>query len=308
MKFGKLADKSVLDQIDFTLPDTDISERLSQRLVNDAANRSSEFEIYVGAPAWGVKDWVGKIYPPKTPTKDYLKFYAQAFNCIELNTSYYRLPSPKNIEDWKAETGSEFLFCPKVTKEISHLGGMNNPFIVQEYFEGIRQFLPNLGITFLQLNETFSPLAINELAKFLQLIPDDINVAVEFRHSDWFKPQQKIFNYLEQKNVATVITDTAGNREIMHCKLTSDTAMIRFVGNELHHTDFSRIDSWITKLQEWKELGLKRVYFFVHEADEIACPEVANYFNEKAEAAGLAQIKEMKFYNQPEAQEQASFF
>ena len=83
----------------------------------------------------------------------------------------------------------------------------------------------------------------------------------------------------------SVITDAAGRRDCVHMELTTPDAFIRFVGNGLHPADFSRIDAWIERLVTWKDQGLNKIYFFLHQHDEKDTPILADYtikkFNEK---------------------------
>jgi uncharacterized protein YecE (DUF72 family) len=85
-----------------------------------------------------------------------------------------------------------------------------------------------------------------------------------------------------------VLTDVAGRRDVLHMRLTSPSAMIRFVGNSLHPTDYTRIDDWVERLKMWFDSGLKQLYFFVHEPDNITSPELATYFiNQLNKACGF---------------------
>jgi uncharacterized protein YecE (DUF72 family) len=81
--------------------------------------------------------------------------------------------------------------------------------------------------------------------------------------------------------MSTVITDVAGRRDVLHMRLSNRTAFIRFVANDLHPTDFPRIDEWTVLLKKWMEEGLKEIYFFIHTPDKSLCPELANRFLEK---------------------------
>lgn len=74
------------------------------------------------------------------------------------------------------------------------------------------------------------------------------------------------------------MTDVAGRRDVLHQRLTSRTALIRFVANDLHATDLKRMDDWVTRLAEWINSGLERLYFFIHTPDKSFTPELATYF------------------------------
>jgi uncharacterized protein YecE (DUF72 family) len=88
---------------------------------------------------------------------------------------------------------------------------------------------------------------------------------------------EEVFGRMAEAEMGTVLTDVAGRRDVLHMHLTSSIAMIRFVGNGLHPTDYSRIDSWIPRLRQWHQQGLQEVYFFTHEPDNLLAPELAKY-------------------------------
>ena len=85
-----------------------------------------------------------------------------------------------------------------------------------------------------------------------------------------------------------MITDVAGRRDVLHQRLTTNTVLIRFVGNNLHPTDYERIDDWVFKIKEWIDRGLSNVYFFTHEPDNILAPELAFYLFEQIQKNGFA--------------------
>lgn len=273
MQFGKVSNTTELDRINFDLPAT--PQKSIEYL--KTLNKKHELKIYIAAPAWGVKSWKGKIYPEKLQSKDYLKFYAQSFNSIELNTTHYRLPEKATIFEWMKDVPNEFRFCPKVTQTISHYSGLTNEQKVDEYFQRMMFFDDSFGCNFMQMHENFSPKRFNDISKFTTFLRQEYKVAVELRHNDWFK-DDGIFNYFRSKNIGSVITDVAGRRDVLHMNITAPFTVIRFVGNNLHQSDYSRIDSWVKKIKEWSEFGLKEVFFFVHEPEELFCPEISDYF------------------------------
>lgn len=83
MEFGKIQDPEILDQVNWKIPETD---PLSLKFLEQ--NQSQSHELFVGAPAWGHKEWVGKFYPLKTPATKYLYHYSRYFTTIELNTTH----------------------------------------------------------------------------------------------------------------------------------------------------------------------------------------------------------------------------
>ena len=116
-------------------------------------------------------------------------------------------------------------------------------------------------------------------------------LSVEVRHESWFENTDTLGDFMEllsRYNVAAVITDVAGRRDVCHMGVTTDKVLIRFVGNGLHPTDFTRIDEWVERLKGWFEKGLSEAYFFTHEPDNVLAPEMAVYLASKmAEIPGV---------------------
>lgn len=265
---------------------SDIDFSLSQDHADNASvltgKRNTDLEIYVGCPIWSHKDWVGKIYPAKAKDKDFLMYYAQQYNSIELNATHYKIPSLSTIARWVSDVPDGFKFCPKVPQVISHAKNIFDMKIVfDEFIDAILHFENNLGCTFLQLPPYFKPERISSLVQLLDTLPEEYQVAIELRNEAWFNNTvafDELSNYLTSKRFGFVITDVSGRRDVLHQRLCNTTAFIRFTANDLHPTDYSRLDEWTTRITEWINKGLERLYFFVHTPEKALCPELAYYF------------------------------
>ncbi len=279
MKFGKLQN---IEKVDFSLP-PDPEENV--RLLKRYNLKTGQLQFYMGCTGWSMKEWVGKVYPSNAKTKDFLRAYGRQFNSIELNTTHYRIPTEETILKWRNETPADFKFCPKIPQSISHSRnlGVGSDSLIQ-FCENIQELKEKLGCCFMQLPPYFDYKRLALLEKFLQHFPNHIPLAVELRHESWFNHpdhQSALFELLEKYHVSPVITDVAGRRDVLHMRLTTPTAMVRFVGNGLHPTDFSRIDAWIERIRNWQQEGLVTIYFFPHEPDNIQAPELAAYILKK---------------------------
>ena len=275
MEFGKI-EQGDLSAIDFKLP-PDSPETV--RILSGQPKVKTP--VYVGCAKWGRKDWIGKIYPAGTKESDFLAMYARNFNSIELNATFYKIPSFKQAQEWKSKVGRDFLFSPKISNSISHIHRLKNTAERMDYFlKGISGFGENLGPVFLMLHPGMGPKSLDTIEAFLEAIPKEIKVFVELRHEGWFETPEAskdLFEMLERKGVGAVITDVAGRRDCVHMRLTTSEAFIRFVGNDLHATDYTRVDEWIQRLKTWMAAGLSRVYFFMHENTEVYSPVIAKY-------------------------------
>lgn len=294
---GKAMNQSRLDSWQAKIKDKGKKSQFKNKK-GKAKNKGKKSQIFFGAPLWGQKSWVGKIYPPKTSQKNFLAEYAQQFNSIEMNAMYYRLPVLSTVEKWRSQVSDSFLFCPKVPQGISHYGGLTNVTKHEELRLVLDAFGNNLGITFLQLHESFAPKNIDKLKQFLDKFKS-YELAVELRHPDWYTQETGIFNWLAERNIAAVITDASGRRDVLHMQVTAKHQMVRWLGNNLHESDFERLDKWVNVLQDWFANGVERVYFFVHEPNDTYCPEAADYFVAKVnELLGL-DLPKLTFYDQP---------
>ncbi|MET4081834.1 uncharacterized protein YecE (DUF72 family) [Pedobacter sp. UYP30] len=275
MNFGKVEDPSL---IDFTLPAD--AEETSAILKANKKNQS--FEAYVGCAKWNKADLKG-FYPKGT--KDELTYYATQFNSIELNATFYGMPSIDQVKTWREKTPANFKFFPKLTNSISHfkrLIDVKEP--IQVYCDSIANFEDKLGMAFLQLHDNFKPKDFDRLEKAIEGFPKVIPLAVELRNEEWFSNPDilnKTTNLFEENNIANIIVDTAGRRDMLHMHLTSPTAFIRFVGANDDEIDKKRLDDWIERISTWKKEGLQNLYFFVHQNIELSSPLLSAYFIKK---------------------------
>ncbi len=288
MKFGRV-DTRDLSQIDFHLP----ADAPATQLLLDALPRPTQApSFYIGCSVWTDRSFVGKLYPQGTPAKDFLKRYCQQFNTVELNTTFYSIPSVEKVKKWKAAAAPGFKFCPKISQSISHRKSIDKQLhLLDSFVEAVLHFEEALGMSFLQLPPYFDPSNMKALQKLLQHIPKEFSLAVEFRHPSWFsdmKLWQETCAYLQACGNAAVITDVAGRRDVLHQTLTTGCAFIRFTGNNLDGTDYRRLDAWVKKLHQWVEQGLAQVYFLLHELEKALCVDLAVYLIQQLnQLAGL---------------------
>jgi len=291
MDFGKV---DSLENIDFTLPpDAPGTASLLKK-----AKSKKKPEVFVGCAKWGRKDWVGKIYPEKTKEADFLQHYARHFNCIELNATFYRMPTQKQVEGWRAKVGAGFQFCPKFTDQISHYRRLKDAEeLTERFLEGVSAFKDTLGPIFLQLPPNFTPKNFDALKSYLEALPKDIEVFTELRSPKWFLEEnfENVFSMMEGNKIGSIITDASGRRDCVHMRLTTPVAFIRFVGNGLHPTDYTRVDDWVQRIKRWMLQGIERVYFFMHQHEEIYSPELSRYVIQQLNKVCGTKIPEPKF-------------
>jgi uncharacterized protein YecE (DUF72 family) len=280
MEFGK-SDILGLNQIDLSLPSDDPRSWTALKRAKDRhslAGATPTFSrIGVGAPGWGVKDWVGKVYPVGTLAKDFLFHYSRQFNSVELNSTFYGIPDSETIERWQDSTPNDFKFNVKMLQDITHRGPLtSDPGLLREYIASIMGLEDRLGFVFVQLPPSFSPRDTDELGAFFKMLPSGLNVAVEARHAGFYADHRltsKFFDLLQSNGASAVITDVTGRRDVLHTSLPTSKVMVRFLGNDLHPSDDSRIADWAARIHTWLILGLEQIEFFVHQPENRAAPE-----------------------------------
>ena len=271
MKFGKVDNP---ENVDFTLaPD----HPETARVLKEKGDKSNKPEVYIGCAKWNRSDLKG-FYP--RGTKDELEYYSTQFNSIELNATFYQAYGPEQYETWAEKTPEDFKFFPKVNQSVSHFKRLNGTEeMAAEYAANAKALNDKLGMMFLQLRDDFKPKNIERIENFLKNWPKEVPIAVEVRAEDWFKEPAatEIFNMLEAYDATNVLVDTAGRRNMLHMRLTTPYAFIRYVGANVD-SDYTRLDDWLERLEQWIEQGIKGIYFFIHQNIEKASPLLAAHF------------------------------
>ena len=275
MKFGKVDHP---EHIDFTIP----KDHPDTEVVLSKHKQEGETKVFVGCAKWNRQD-LKNFYP--RGTKDELQYYASQFNCIELNATFYRIFPAETYEKWYNKTPDGFKFFPKMTNEVSHLRRLTEQVypVVDRYLEVTSLLKEKLGTIFLQMHNNFDPKNWDRVVRFVEYWPKEFPLAMEFRHTDWYtdeKVAQELYHLLEENNIANVLVDTAGRRDLMHMRLTNSEAFVRYVGAN-HASDYPRLDDWVERLASWKTTGLGNIHFFVHQNLELESPLLSAYFVKK---------------------------
>jgi uncharacterized protein YecE (DUF72 family) len=223
---------------------------------------------YVGTSGYSYKEWKGKFYPDDIAADAMLSHYARHFNTVEINSTFYRMPTEKMLVQWSVQVPARFAFVLKTSRKITHLKRLKN---VEEEMSYLLRTVATLGE---QLGPMLVQLPPNlksdvaRLAEFLQLVPSAARIAVEFRHQSW--SNDAVHNVLRDHAVALVTTDAADSSP--HLISTADWGYLRLRRAEYSDAELER---WCSRLREqpWSSAFV----FFKHE-DEGAGPELAAKF------------------------------
>ena len=281
MKFGYVDDPN---SVDYTLPNGYEFNDLGLKQSNN-----SQLNVYAGCPIWTDKSFVGKVYPFGTPGERFLMEYASRFNCIELNATRFGKPKQETLESWMNSVPTDFKFLPKLPQYISHrrnFGERDNVDDLIDFIEFIGQLGTNLGYSFLQLPPKFGPDKLAELEFVLREVPAEFKLAIEARHEDFYNNKtnfKKLFSMLNELKMPLIHSDASGRRDVLHQALTTPVAFIRFKGNKLHETDYTRIKLWVNQLAEWVKSGLEEIIFIPHQPAPVKfhSAKLVNYFKQQ---------------------------
>ena len=282
MQFGRTTD---VENVDFTLPVDDPHNRVH------LGGKRGGLKVHFGAPAWGHKAWLGKIYPEETKRSEFLYHYARFFNTVELNTTHYHIPSEDVVKDWLSQVPPGFQFCPKIYQGISHTArGLLDQRLIGDWAMFLTRLGGKCGPSFLQLPPHFDYSMKNDIFIFLKNWSQVFRLSIELRHPSWFengKVLPALTEYLHSRGIGLVMTDVAGRRDVLHSSLSDGNVLLRFVGNGLHQSDFRRAQAWAERIAHWQDLGLRYLYLFVHQPDDESVPEMTIYFLEQLAQRGI---------------------
>ncbi len=221
--------------------------------------------IRIGCSGWNYAHWRhGVFYPPRLAARNWLRFYAQHFDTVEINTTFYRLPKAAAVARWVDETPDDFLFAVKVSRYITHVKRLNDvaPNLALLY-ERIAPLLASskLGPLLWQLPPTYKR-DDDRLARALEAFPPEQRHAVEFRHESWFTPE--VMAMLRERNVALVVGDRPQVHAFQTHELTADFTFVRFhAGTRGRNGNYSHreLAVWVRRLREWSREADVYAYF-----------------------------------------------
>ncbi|MFS8085726.1 MAG: DUF72 domain-containing protein [Acidobacteriota bacterium] len=228
-------------------------------------------KLHVGTSGYSYKEWKGNFYPEDLPATEMLSYYSRRLPAVEINNTFYRLPQPSMIENWKSQVPARFRFSIKATQRITHIKRLNNVADETTYLlETVSLLEQRLGVVLFQLPPNMKK-DIARLGTFLDLLPAETRAAFEFRHETWF--DDETFGLLQGKNCALVISDT-DEKPLTEIVSTASWGYLRLRRTAYDETD---LIEWMKRVkdQKWKDAFI----FFKHE-DEGVGPKLASRFIE----------------------------
>jgi uncharacterized protein YecE (DUF72 family) len=262
---------------------------------------------------WGLADWCGTLFRPRSKPAEFLEQYASVFNCVEGNTTFYGTPAPDTVKRWRDATPETFRFCFKFPKIVTHNIKLREHarVHVEEFFEAMSPLGPRLGPFFIQLSQYFPGEDVDILEQFVRWLPLDFDYALEVRHPDFFpggKCDSQLSTLLAELEIDRVIFDTRGLREAdsqdpvvrqtqrkkpntqWRAEATGAQPFIRYCAGARVGGCDHLLAGWADQVVAWMQEG-KRPLFFVHSPGDLTVPELARRFHEMvSERASVGEL------------------
>lgn len=252
--------------------------------------------LYIGLSQWSHPAWPGQLLSKNLKSTEHLLDYAQVFNSVEGNTSFYGVPDTHSLARWASQTPDDFRFTFKFPATVSHQGQLiDNVPVALSFIEQLAPLRHKLGMLMLQLPAACGPEQLNGLTHLLNALPQDLQYGVEVRHPAFFakgEAERMLNRLLLECNANRIIMDS---RPLFSCPPTTpaladaqqkkpqvpvhiistgQAPVIRFIGHPEPDYNHRFWQAWLPRIQAWLTEG-KSVYLFVHTADNQFAPILA---------------------------------
>jgi uncharacterized protein YecE (DUF72 family) len=227
-------------------------------------------EMLTGTSGYSYKEWLGVFYPEKLPAKEMLRHYAGRFPTVEINNTFYRMPTESLIAGWAKEVPSGFKFTLKAPQRITHQKRLREA--ERETGDFLRFAAPlaeKLGMVLFQL-PPFQRKELPRLRDFLALLPSDKPAAFEFRHDSW--QDDEVYQALRERGAALCVADTDEGDTPFVC--TAKTGYLRL--RRTHYED-RELHAWVERI---KAQPLERAYVYFKHEDKALGTKFAQRFTE----------------------------
>jgi uncharacterized protein YecE (DUF72 family) len=214
--------------------------------------------IRVGTSGYNYPEWKGTFYPADLSASKMLPYYAARFPTVEINATFYRMPTPKTLAGWAAATPEAFVLALKAPQRITHfarLRGVDDP--LRFFCDTARTLSPKLGPLLFQLPPNFKK-DLDRLSGTLALLPPDLRCAFEFRHDSWLADD--VYDLLRRRNAALCIADSATASTPLVA--TADFGYLRLRDEGYTEADLAR---WAETIRGLGERWGEAFVYFKHE-------------------------------------------
>ena len=218
--------------------------------------------VRIGCSGWNYTDWRGVFYPAGEPQRRWLTLYAERFDTVEVNTTFYRLPKRESVAAWVKDTPDSFIFAVKASRYLTHIKRLTDlDQGVRRFYERIEPLIEarRLGPVLWQLPANFRR-DDDRLANWLKALPEGRHT-IEFRHPSWFTAA--VMARLREHNVALTVGDHP-DRPFQTYRATADWRFVRFhYGHRGHGGNYSasELETWARRIAQWRRRTEVFAYF-----------------------------------------------
>jgi len=229
-------------------------------------------KLHVGTSGYNFAEWKGSFYPEKLPAPQMLPYYAERLATVEINYTFYRMPSAKTIAGWDVATPAGFTFVLKAPQRITHIARLRDIDDPLRYFlEMARKLGAKLGPVLFQLPPNFKK-DLPRLGDLLTQFPPDLRCAWEFRHESWFSDD--VYDALRKGNAALCVADTENGTTPL--VTTASWGYLRLRDEGYAADDLER---WVGTVRQLGNAWQDAYVFFKHEESGIG-PKLAQQFEQ----------------------------
>jgi uncharacterized protein YecE (DUF72 family) len=165
--------------------------------------------VRIGCSGWQYRHWRGNFFPAELPSSRWLEYYAEHFNTVEINNTFYRLPEASTFAVWSRRVPRGFVYAVKASRYLTHMKKLKEPEeAIARLFTRAKRLATTFGPVLYQLPPRW-PVNVERLAAFFRALPRARRHAIEFRDPSWYTPQ--VFDLLEKHRVALCLHDMEGS-------------------------------------------------------------------------------------------------
>ena len=269
-------------------------------------------KLSLGLAQWSTPQWRGQLFSTDEAGRKTLQQYSSVFNAVEGNTTFYALPKPDTVKKWAEDVHSNFQFCFKLPRNVTHSGTLDpNNAELLEFFRRLSPLEQNFGPFMLQLPASMGANCLLALASFLDGLPVQYSYSLEVRHPVFFAKgaeEQQLNRMLADKNIDRTSLDSRAlfsapansdalidaqkkkPRLPVHAVATAMHPMVRFIGRMEAGQNMVYWQPWLEKIAQWITEGCEPIVF-IHTPDNIEAPVQARLFYQQlAEKVPLPEL------------------
>lgn len=226
-------------------------------------------KVYIGTSGWHYKHWKGTFYPEGTKGSEQLDYYLKYFQTVEINNSFYKLPSKETFQNWKEAVPEDFIFAIKGSRYITHMKKLNvKRENIEKFFNSTDQLEVKAGPILFQLPPNWK-VNYERFENFLLQLPQDYRYTFEFRNETWY--DERIYDLLRSKNHAFCIYELAGHHS--PTEITADFVYVRLHGPGDKYQgsyDKATLKKWAEECKVWQKEGKDVFIYFDNDQEGYA--------------------------------------